>query len=761
MDQNFNMKKIFIAFLATFTILSIQAQIGVKDYQRAEQFMSVNIAKKYYRSWVKPNWTDDHKSLWYSINTKKGTEYILFNIKSKKKKALFNQEELAKLLSAKQNDKVEAYDLPIKDLGFNKAKKFIKFRIKKDWFKFFTETNKLEAFKPDKPNYKHYRTSPDKSKIAFVKDYNIWIKDKETGNEIQITKDGNQGYGYGVSPSWYATRNIESSNDFKLEANINWSPDNRYIISGKYDRRQARKLYLYRSLPEKGHRAEVYEYERPIAGDSIVPTIEFILVDTKLNTYKKLQLKPLATFLPYGFKWKKDGSKAYQVRYQRGYQSVNVVEVTASNAEVKTVIQESSKTYVDPLNHDLVISNNNNEVIWLSERDGWNHAYRYNTDSGVVINQITKGTFVIRDIIYNDEKNEKLYFTAGGRECCYDPYYPLLYVINHDGTDMKTLSPEKAHHEFFISKDKKYIVDNFSMVQEPNTAILRRLKDGKIIAELEQGDITEILAMGWQKPEPFKVKARDGKTDIYGVLFKPNNFDPEKSYPIINGTYSGPQTIRTPKNFKRGLSNDDTPLAQLGFVLVNIDGMGTAFRSKAFHDVSYRNLGDIGAPDHIAAIKQLAKDRPWMDINRVGIFGHSAGGYDAAHAILTHPEFYKVAVATAGNHDHRSAKAWWPELYMGYPAGKNYDEQSNYNLAKNLKGNLLLVHGDLDQNVNPTASMRLAAELIKANKDFELILIPNKDHSQVYYDKYLIRKRWDFFVKHLHGTTPPKEYKIK
>lgn len=290
---------------------------------------------------------------------------------------------------------------------------------------------------------------------------------------------------------------------------------------------------------------------------------------------------------------------------------------------------------------------------------------------------------------------------------------------------------------------------------------MRQLKDGKIISKIEEGDISEILALGWKQPEPFVVKGRDGKTDIYGVIFYPANFDPNKSYPIIEGTYSGPQTIRSPKTFRRGLSNDDTPLTQLDFVLVNIDGMGSAYRNKEFHDFSYKNLGDIGGPDKIAALKSLAKKYPWMDISKVGIFGHSAGGYDAARALFAYPDFYKVGVATAGNHDHRSAKAWWPELYMGYPAGEEYDQQSNYTMAKNLKGNLLLVHGDMDQNVNPTASMRLAAELVKANKDFELILLSNKDHTSAYYDKYLTRKRWDFFVKHLHGFTPPKEYKIE
>ncbi|WP_430814717.1 DPP IV N-terminal domain-containing protein [Carboxylicivirga sp. RSCT41] len=754
------MKKLIILFCVTCFLAPAISQISIDttDYQRAEEFISSNITKKYYRSWVNPHWVKDASFFWYSVNTKKGTEYIKCETNNGHKNPLFDQEKLAALLSKELDKEIKPYDLPIASLEMNKDGKVLTFKTHQQWYKYNVADNSLKIF--DKPQkQKLSSASPDKSRHAVVHNYNIWLKTGE--DSVQMTSDGTPRYGYGVSPSWYSTKNIELESDHPLELDINWSPDGKYIIAGKYDRRQARNLYLYKVLPDEGHRAEVREYERPIAGDSIVPTVEYVLIDVEQKTVKQLDIPAKATFLAYGFDWTNDGSKAYQVSYVRGYKSVEIFELTAQTGKVRTVFTESANTYVDPNTSDLRILNKEKQLLWLSERDGWQHIYRIDQVSGKVINQVTKGDFVVRGIQHVDEKGKRIYFTAGGKEDGLDPYYPLLYSVRFDGSGLKQLTSEPASHTLFFNENGRFFVDNYSTVQEPNVALLRRSKDGRIIAKLETGDISEILAMGWQKPEPFKVKGRDGQTDIYGVLFKPYNFNPDKKYPVIEGTYSGPQTIRAPKTFYRGLSNDDTPLTQLGFVLVNIDGMGSAFRSKAFHDVSYRNLGDIGGPDKITAIKTLAEKYPWIDMNRVGIFGHSAGGYDAARALLAYPEFYKVGVATAGNHDHRSAKAWWPELYMGYPAGSNYDEQSNYTHAKNLQGHLMLVHGDQDQNVNPTASMRLAAELIKANKDFELLLIPNKDHGQVYYDKYMIRKRWDFFVKHLHGIDPPKNYKIK
>lgn len=754
------MKKTFLSVLILFAFLFSNAQIDTNHYKKAESFMSTNLSKKYYRSWLRPHWNENKNLLWYSVKTKKGTEYLQANLKTGKKKPLFSQEKLAALLSAKLDKDVEAYNLPISNIKLDEKGELLSFKTDTLYLKYHLKDEIIKGGEKPKTERKWSSTSPKEKTLAFIKDHNLWLKNIETGDSVQITKDGTSDHAYGLSPSWYSVKNIDSKTDHDLNLDINWSPDGKYLIIGKYDRRSVENLYLYKTLPEKGHRAQVYEYERPIAGDSIVPTVEYFLVNIENNKLYDIKQTPIATFLSWGVQWHEKLHKAYFTRFSRGYKSLKIIELDAKSANTNIVFIDQEKTYVDPGYHQFVLFEKTTDFLCVSERDGWNHIYHVSGESGE-LKQVTKGEFVIRSIEYIDEIKQKVYFIAGGKEQGIDPYLPMFYVIDLNGENLQLLSNEAAHHSISLSPNKKYYIDNYSTVQEPNTAVLRKLEDGKIIAELEKGDISEILALGWQKPETFKVKGRDGKTDIYGVLYKPANFDPNKKYPVIEGTYSGPHTIRAPKTFRRGLLNDDTPLTQLDFVLINIDGMGSAYRSKEFHDVSYKNLGDIGGPDKMAAMRTLAKKNPWMDISRVGIFGHSAGGYDAAHALLSYPDFYKVGVATAGNHDHRSAKAWWPELYMGYPAGKEYDEQSNYTMADKLQGNLLLVHGDMDQNVNPTASIRFASELIKANKDFELILLPNKDHSQAYYDKYLIRKRWDFFVKHLHHQNPPKEYKIK
>ena len=745
---------VLIALICQFS----KAQIDTTDYQRAEQFLSTNLSKKYYTYWVSPHWDKNHNILWYSNYTPKGTEYVKVNIKTLKKENLFDQVEFAKQLSEQTDTEVSPYSLPVWIKGINEDG-LIEYSYKRKNYTYDYATSTItEADTPDKKP-RNYSESPDKKNTLIVSDYNVWLK-KEDQDSVQITTDGTQKNGYGVTPSWMSVKNIESEGDHILDLDINWSPNNRFAIIGRYNRTNARNLYLYKTLPDEGNRAEVYSYERPLAGDSLTATVEYYLFDTENNNIKRLDFDPITTFLTYGFRWDKEGNKAYYMKYARGYQSMDITEINLPDLTTRSIYKESASTYIDPMT-SLFNLLDDGSFLFVSEKDGWNHIYRYSTKTGELLKQITKGEYVVRSIEHVDTKSKTIYFTACGKEKNTDPYLPLLYSIKFNGQSLKLLTPEKAEHTVSIWADKNVFVDNFSTVQEPNIAVLRSLKDGKVLKTLEQGDISKITEMGWQAPEPFKAKGRDGKTDIYGVLYKPANFDPSKKYAIIEGTYSGPQTIRAPKSFRRGLLNDDTPLAQLGFVLINIDGMGSAYRSKAFHDVSYKNLGDIGGPDKIAVMKELAEQYSWLDTTRVGIFGHSAGGYDAARALLAYPDFYKVGVAAAGNHDHRAAKAWWPELYMGYPAGPHYDEQSNYYNADKLQGHLMLIHGDMDQNVNTASSMRFAAELIKANKDFELLIIPGKDHSSTYYDKYVIRKRWDYFVRYLMGVEPPKNYKIK
>jgi dipeptidyl aminopeptidase/acylaminoacyl peptidase len=403
--------------------------------------------------------------------------------------------------------------------------------------------------------------------------------------------------------------------------------------------------------------------------------------------------------------------------------------------------------------------NGGREIVWSSERDGWNHFYLYDAETGALKNRITSGEWAVRAINAIDEKARVLYFSAGGREPGRDPYLRHLYKVGLDGTGLTLLTPEDADHNVTFSPDGAFFVDEYSRADVPTVSVLRRAQDGGVVKELERADVSRLQAIGWKAPEPFKAKAADGKTDLYGLIWRPTNFDPNRKYPVIENIYTGPHGAFVPKTFA-AYRHQQQAIAELGFITVFVDGRGTAFRSKAFRDVSYRNLGQgAGGDDHIAVMKQMAAKYPFMDLARVGVWGHSAGGYDSTHAILAHPEFYKVAVSSAGCHDNRMDKAIWNEQWMGWPVDKHYEEQSNYTLAKNLQGRLFLAHGDVDENVPMPATIKLVDALVAANKSFDLLIMPNRPHS-FGNDPYFVRRRWDYFVKNLLGVEPPVNFQI-
>jgi len=753
------MQKSTILLFLSFILITLKGygQGELKDYQEAEKWLWSNIENKIYNTNIRPNWIGEGDSLWYSTKTRKGQEYFLVDIKKKKKNHLFDHERMASLLSTVLNKEFNIYNLKLRQVKV-KGNKTISFQIDSSILSINKQDYSLVKHKKIKSSNKTELASPDKKKIAFIKDYNIYLKNVDKSNEKQLSTDGNAQLSYGTSISWYFVKNESASQKDQFEIDASWSPDSRYLICAKYNRKHTKSLYMYNSSPKEGFRAEVHSYERPIAGDKDLTRISYTIFDTETGTEIKCDLPENGVFLEYGFKWL-NKTKAYTLRYYRGYQKRELIELDVITGESRVIISESAETYVDPNMLVYHVTKKSDEVIWSSEKEGWHQLYLYDYTTGKLKNKITTGEYVVREICKVDEKNKKIYFRACGKEQG-DPYYNYLYSINFDGSDLKLLSPENAYHICSISPNTKYIFDNYSRVDLPDKFVIRNNKNGKLIMKVDETDIEDIIEMGWQAPEMYSVKARDNKTNIFGVIYRPFNLDNKKMYPVIDGTYSGPQTIRSPKTFRRGLVNMDVPMAQLGFVVVTVDGLGSAFRSKEFHDFSYKNLGDIGCRDHIKAIKELSVKYPYMDIENVGIYGHSAGGYDSTHALLIHPEFYKVGVSSAGNHDHRSAKAWWPELYMGFPLGKHYDEQSNFFMADKLEGKLLLVHGNMDNNVNPAASMRMADALIAANKDFELLMIPGCDHGSVYYNKYFLRKRWDFFVKHLMHKDAPHNYKI-
>ena len=750
--------KVYFILLAILFSKMVSAQSMLERYQKAEQFLPKNISKLTRNVSLRANPVEETSDFWYKLQSEKGEKYFYFDGEKIKTREAFDHIQLAESIQLETGKNISSDSLELQDLKFNLKVNTIEFKIDTIFYEVRLDDYSIEKINKKKPIKKNQSESPDKMWIAEVRDFNLFLINAETDEEFQLTSDGIKKYEYATSLSWYKMVDESVGEKYDPSIFVSWSNDSKKLVTYRLDRRKVGKLFLYQSLPDSGMRAKAWSYERALPGEDPI-TMEYYIFDVEQKTKVKVDLEPFADFTSSIYPtWFEDNKELYFARFQRGYKAIDLFKVNATTGEVDTLLTDKSETMVEYQTIKCKWLKDGSEFFWTSERDGWNQIYRYDKN-GNLLNQVTKGEFVVNDILKIDEEKRLVYFIAGGKESAMDPYYKLLYAVNFDGDSTILLTKEKANHEVWIPEKGNYFIDSYSRVNCPTDHVVRSLEDGKIIYRLASASLDSLFATGWKYPEQFKVKARDGVTDIYGVIYYPTNFDTTKSYPVIDASYSGPQAVRTPKSFARGYNNYDRSIAELGFIVITIDGLGMAWRSKAFHDFSYKNLGDIGAEDHIGGIKQLAKTRPWMNLDRVGIYGHSAGGYDAARALLTHPEFYKVAVSSAGNHDHRIAKAWWPEQYMGMP-DKHYDEQSNFNLAKNLKGKLLLVHGDMDNNVNTASSLRLAAELIKHNKDFKLLIIPNRNHGLADHP-YFIRNRWDWFVEHLLEEEPQKEYEVK
>jgi dipeptidyl aminopeptidase/acylaminoacyl peptidase len=454
-----------------------------------------------------------------------------------------------------------------------------------------------------------------------------------------------------------------------------------------------------------------------------------------------------------GFRWRND-SRSFLFEFnQRGHQRYKVLDIDGSTGKVNVLVDEQPKTFFDYAGKKFFFTNEPmDEIIWMSERDGWNHLYLYDW-KGNVKNQITRGEWVVRGVQFVDTKARTITFEASGMDKGIDPYLRSVFRINFDGTGLTRLTGPGTDHTVAFSPDKEWFYDISQRSDLPPTYSIRRASDGTELMNLGKADEKPLLATGWKLPEIFVAKGRDGVTDIWGHIIRPSNFDPGKKYPVIEYIYAGPHSNHVPKTFNSAFRTWHQ-LAELGFIIVQMDGMGTSNRSKAFHDVCWKNLKDAGFPDRILWIKEAAKSRPYMDITRVGIFGNSAGGQNSLGGLLHHPEFYKVAVSSSGCHDNRMDKIWWNELWMSYPVGPEYAESSNVTHAHKLQGKLLLILGELDDNVDPASTMQVVDQLIKAKKNFDFIMVPGMGHSMG--GEYGERKRRDFFVKHLIGVDPPE-----
>jgi dipeptidyl aminopeptidase/acylaminoacyl peptidase len=740
--------------------------VTVGDYQRAEKFLPYN-TRPLVSHEVRATWLTGER-FWYRDTGPDGTQFVIYDAAQGTRQPAFDHGKVAAALSAAAGKKYDAGHLPFMSFEFSNDEKAISFPVAgKKWkcdlqaYSCAAEEKAGEAGQKQAPGVK----SPDGESEAFIRDWNLWVRDIDTGKEKQLTTDGVTDFGYATDNAGW----IHSD-----KAIVLWSPDSKKVATFQQDQRGVGEMYLVET--KVGHpQLEAWKY--PLPGDEVVTTIQRVIIDVDGPKIIRLQLPPdqhrstLCDDLEcHGGEWadvawSPDSTHLAFVSTSRDHKREQLRVADAATGAVRDVLEETAATQFESgwgrVNwHYLPASN---EVIWFSERDGWAHLYLYDLATGKLKNQITSGEFAVTEVLKVDEKNRMIYFRADGREKS-NPYFSHLYRIGFDGKKLALLTPEEGNHEVEISPSGHYFVDNYSSPDVPAVTVIRD-ESGKMVSTVEKEDISKLLAAGWKPPVPVTVKAHDGVTDLYGLMYEPTHLDRGKKYPIINEIYPGPQggSVFT-WSFTTGIC-DCQALAELGFVVVQIEGMGNPLRSKKFHDSDYGKMEDNTLPDQVAGMKELAAKYPWIDIDRAGIWGHSGGGYAAAAAMLRYPDFFKVGISESGNHDNREYEDDWGERYQGLlvknaDGTSNYDNQANQNLAKNLKGHLLLAHGTMDDNVPPYNTLLLVDALIKANKDFDLLLLPNQHHGYGIETLYMMRRRWDYFVRYLLGAEPPHEFEL-
>lgn len=735
-------------------------------YNRAESMLGGNLSGKIFNNNVNPNWIDDH-FFWYRVNTRRGIEYTLVDMQNQIKGLGFDHERLSHAISQATETTVTAWGMNLQNLEYSSDKSMIMFDIRGSTLQCnLTSYNCSEAGDALQRSFGTV-LSPDGTKAAFTQENNLWVRDLASGEETQLTTEGEEYNGFATNSQGWS----RSSAPILI-----WSPDSKKIKTFRQDEREVEKMVLWRTS-EGRPQAEIWPYALP--GDSIIPLLYRVIVDSE--TGEKLWLDSPADHqrtsnccgLGRGQnwgdnEWSPDASKVAFVSTSRDYKEVTLRVANANTGAVRDVFHERDEIFFESNLSSRGVPNwrvlhDSNEFIWFTRKDNWGHLYLHDLESGNLKNQITNGNWNVSDLVHIDEETRTIWFTAVGREAGVNPYYTMLYRINFDGSGLTLLTDDPLNHDVDLSPGLDYIVNTFTDFSTPHQTVVRD-RNGNILMILEEADADDLFETGWRAPISFSAKARDGVTDVYGVMILPSNFDPSNKYPIVNYIYPGPQSgsVGT-RNFSASRAGQAHALAELGFVVVAIDAFGSPMRSREFHTAYYGNMSDNGLPDQIAAMKQLADRFDYIDINRAGMYGHSGGGFATASAMFQYPEFFKVGVSSAGNHDNRGYTYYWGEKYQGLlektDDGDTFTNQANHLQAKNLEGKLLISYGTMDTNVHPSMTLLVVNELIRNNKDFDLMVYPNRGHGY-FNEPYNLRITWNYFVRHLLGHEPPADFRI-
>jgi dipeptidyl aminopeptidase/acylaminoacyl peptidase len=746
-------RNISILVLTAFVLASVPAVISAQgqpqDYERAaglrEKLLPLALDMVETSRWIGKT----HR-FWYKKSTEQGSAFFVADADARTKNTAFDHEKLAAALAGVLGEKVKPYDLPFRFIEFSEDEKSIEFTVGPSEYSCDLETYVCKRKGPARrwrrggfdewkrgPSSQaaspETKASPDGQWEAFIENYNVAVRSKESGEKFPLSHDGSEGNYYTYS-------------------SLAWSPDSKKIAAFRLRRGYHRIVHYVESSPSDQVQPKHHEMEYAKPGDALdIEQPVLFSIDGKKAVFIDSRLFPN----PYEMSepvWRKD-SRAFTFEYnQRGHQVYRIIEVDGMTGQARALISEEPGTFFDyrekKYRYDI---DDGREIVWMSERDGWNHLYLYDGSSGQVKNRITKGQWVVRQVDKVDEEKRQIYFQASGMNEGEDPYFVYAFRIDFDGQNLTLLTEGEGSHDVAYSSDLIYYVDTWSRIDLPPRSELRRTEGRGLVMEVEKTDISRLVEAGWKPPEVFTAKGRDSSTDIWGIIIRPMDFDPGKKYPVVEYIYAGPHSSHVPKTFNPCFRMQ--PVAEMGFIVVQIDGMGTSNRSKAFHDVCWKNLGDAGFPDRILWHKAVAAKYPTYDIGRVGIYGNSAGGQNALGGLLFHPEFYKVGVSSCGCHDNRMDKIWWNEQWMGWPLGPEYAASSNVDNAHRLQGQLLLILGEMDTNVDPSSTMQVVNALIKADKNFDLLVIPGGGHGMG--GDYGQRKMFDFFVRHLHGVEPP------